>query len=408
MPTRAGKVETFESGKSSRVVMLGYREDGSRRRVRVTEATPEAVEAEISRLRAEQRAGTLTDQALERRTVKEHLETWLEERKGTVGYKAWRRNHYAVHKQLIPQLGRYSVAELSTRPALVRAAYRRLLAGGLAPLTVRRAHDALRLAMKQALDDRIITELVTSRVRVTSTPRHPTWALSAEEANRLLAGESPYRPLWLTLLYTGLRLGELLALRPSDITQRADGRADVEVRRTLDTDESGATLFKEFPKTNAGRRTITVPAGLAAVLAECQARGTATLFATKRGTPFTPSNVNHYLHRDAEAATPPLVWPDRSLHPHILRHTFASALLAENRPLPEVAYLLGHASPDISLRVYAHFVRSDTSAAADALEARYGPSPEPPKATQNGVETGVTPQTTPHPPATDKKIGPAE
>jgi integrase len=52
----------------------------------------------------------------------------------------------------------------------------------------------------------------------------------------------------------------------------------------------------------------------------------------------------------------------------VLRHTFASWLLAAGRPITEVARLLGHGSPTVTLSTYAHWVRQDEGAAAAALE----------------------------------------
>lgn len=290
------------------------------------------------------------------------------------------------------------------KPAILRAAYRWMLVSGLAPLTIRRAHDALRLALKQAIDDRIVDELVTSRVRVPRQDRRTTWALSAEEAARRLAVGSPYTILWFTLLYTGLRIGELLALQAHDLVRRPGSNPVLYVRRSLSPTEDDGWTFTEYTKTQAGLRAITLPVHVADALDAHHENAPASpyslLFPTSRGTPYSVSNVNHYLRRDAENAVSPLVWPDRRLHPHILRHSYASALLAEHRPIHEVAYVLGHASPEVTLRLYSHWVTSDTSAAADALTARYGPLParqegpdqERPKQPKTGATRVVIPQ----------------
>ena len=52
----------------------------------------------------------------------------------------------------------------------------------------------------------------------------------------------------------------------------------------------------------------------------------------------------------------------KRLTPHGLRHTFASLLLADRRPVTEVAYLMGHKDSSVTLKVYAHFVRTETGA----------------------------------------------
>ncbi len=66
------------------------------------------------------------------------------------------------------------------------------------------------------------------------------------------------------------------------------------------------------------------------------------------------------------------------MHPHLLRHTFASALLLAGRPVTEVAYLLGHATAATTLSVYAHWVRRGAGGAASALSHAYqDPRPSP-------------------------------
>jgi integrase len=57
--------------------------------------------------------------------------------------------------------------------------------------------------------------------------------------------------------------------------------------------------------------------------------------------------------------------------PHDLRHTFASSLLAAGRPVPEVAYLLGHGSPAVTMQVYAHFIPGAGEGVADVLARWY-------------------------------------
>ena len=52
----------------------------------------------------------------------------------------------------------------------------------------------------------------------------------------------------------------------------------------------------------------------------------------------------------------------KRLTPHGLRHTFASLLLADGVPIPEVSYLLGHKDSYVTMKVYAHFVRKESKA----------------------------------------------
>jgi integrase len=64
------------------------------------------------------------------------------------------------------------------------------------------------------------------------------------------------------------------------------------------------------------------------------------------------------------------------LHPHGLRHTAASTLLALGMPVPEVAEKMGRASPAITLNLYAHVIPGRRSSGADRTEAYWNPPAE--------------------------------
>lgn len=53
---------------------------------------------------------------------------------------------------------------------------------------------------------------------------------------------------------------------------------------------------------------------------------------------------------------------------HALRHTHASQLIDAGVDIVTISRRLGHAKPDITLRIYAHLFRKDDSKAADAID----------------------------------------
>ncbi len=92
------------------------------------------------------------------------------------------------------------------------------------------------------------------------------------------------------------------------------------------------------------------------------------VFSTSSGTSMSARNAGRALTRIAKAAELDHVTP------HALRHTFASLLVAQGRDPVFVADQLGHSSPAITLRVYAHLFRAAKQAndARNELEAAYG------------------------------------
>jgi integrase len=336
-----------------------------------------------------QRGLTGRDARRERTPLAQWLRAWLEGRRGTVVPSTWAMHRVCVERRLVPLLGRVALRDLEA--ADVRRAYARLQRPpyGHAPGTVRRTHATLSLALQQAVSDGVLARNVARGIALPRRPRSEARALTPDEVRRLLrAAPAERRPLWAVAVYTGLRTGELLGLCWGDVALDAPRPSLTVQRVAVDADaegESGRTALRDEPKNASSVRTLTLPREAVDALREqrrlqVEARlraprwaGTGRrhgglVFASQRGTPRLRTNVRREFVADARAAGVVLP-PGMALH--ALRHSYVSALLAAGRPITEVAYLLGHSSPSTTLRTYAHWVRGDLSAAADALSQHY-------------------------------------
>jgi integrase len=175
-----------------------------------------------------------------------------------------------------------------------------------------------------------------------------------------------------TALATGMRRGELLALRWQDCDL---DRATVRVEQSLETTKAG--LRVKEPKTKYGRRTITLPASLVAELrnhwtAQQQQRlrlgmGKAPhgslVFATWDGRTRHPDG----LTKEFATAMAAIGRPEITLHS--LRHTHASQLIAAGLDVLTISRRLGHGSAAITLRVYGHLFANSDARAAEVMEA---------------------------------------
>ena len=124
------------------------------------------------------------------------------------------------------------------------------------------------------------------------------------------------------------------------------------------------------PKTDAGHRTVTLPAAVAAVLEEhlekhVAATPGALLFSTSTGGYLARSNWNSTFRRAADAVGLPAV------RPHELRHTGATLAAATGATTKELMRRLGHSSPAAAL-LYQHAADNRDAEIARALDAMLG------------------------------------
>jgi integrase len=198
-------------------------------------------------------------------------------------------------------------------------------------------------------------------------------ALSADETRRMLetAVGDRLEALYVLAVHTGMRQGELLALRWQDVDIE---NAVVSVRRSL-TRSGGKVVFGE-PKTKKSRRSIRLtPQAVEALRShlERQLRDMEILgdryqdqglvFTTNTGAPIDPSNLR-------QCSFVPLL--KRAGLPHMrfhdLRHTCATLLLSRGVHPKFVQELLGHATIAITLDTYSHVIPSMGDATAKAME----------------------------------------
>jgi integrase len=218
---------------------------------------------------------------------------------------------------------------------------------------VRRIVTVLGSALGQGVRDGLLARNVASGHRIRQAEPDP-FVMTPELARRVLAAIAGdlHEHAWVVLMTTGLRRGELLGLRWADVDLE---RATLTVRRQRTTGGIRA------PKTSAARRTIPLP-GLAAAALRSQRgdripRDDAPVF------PLSPSTLTHAWIRTRDRAGLP------SVRLHDLRHAAATLMLATGTPMRVIADTLGHSSPAITARVYAHVVPEAQRDSADRLDA---------------------------------------
>jgi integrase len=195
--------------------------------------------------------------------------------------------------------------------------------------------------------------------------------------------KSDLYPAWYVLAYTGMRRGELLALRWRHIDLDA---GTISIQRTIGVVRNkgeGAQIVEKVPKTRRSRRVIDIDPGTVAVLrswkkergtlALALARDDALVFGDQEGQHRHPERFWRTFksaQRQCAKALGDGAPPEITVHD--LRHTHATLLLADREPVKTVSERLGHASITVTLTVYGHVMPGDQRRAADRFAALVG------------------------------------
>jgi integrase len=316
--------------------------------------------------------------------LNEYLEHWLTAVKPNLAPKTFERYAELVHVNIVPQIGHIKLSKL--QPMQIAEFYtwslskgRRRKEGGLSLRTVLHIHRLLRKAMKQAVLWQVRSSNPVDAVEAPKPVQKEIEAVPKEQVAAILEaarGSDLFLPI-LIALCTGMRRGEILALRWSDVDL---GALRLVVHQSLEETKAGVR-FKQ-PKTPKARRTIALPPLLIeAIRAHRQQQernrklfgrdysNNELILPLADGSPWPPDSFTDSftaLIRRMEIAG--------QVRFHDLRHTHASEMLRRGVPVRTVSQRLGHANPSITLNVYAHLMSGDDERAAQVVEETVGKS----------------------------------
>jgi integrase len=361
-------------------------------------ASEEAAKAARDEARVAARRGTYVDRSAE--IVRDYLTEWLDGheasvKRGTIaGYRA------DVERYISPRIGGLRLQSL--RPAIISKFYRDLATHGgedgqpLSPSTVAHVHRTLRKALTDAVQvEQLLATNPAERAKLPRTRRgEPGTIWTPSQLATFLEQAATHRlfAFFRLAAYTGARRGELLALRwPALDLDAAEvtllGSTDViDGERVDDTTKGGRS------------RVVSLDAGTVAVMREHRRRQltermkagprwreSGLVFTAEGGAALYPDTLTALMRKLVADHNEPAILGRGPGHPrtllpapeaplpaarlHDLRHVHATTLLLAGVPVHVVANRLGHADPSTTLRVYAHVLREQASAAADVFAA---------------------------------------
>lgn len=355
---RFGRVRKLPSGR----FQARYQDpDGSDRPAPQTFATKTDADRWLAKIETEILAGEWRNPDAGRIALGIYLLTWIDHRANlrprTVQLYRWLYKRY-----LEKTFSGVMIADIT--PGTVRAWRADQVSGGTSTTMIAKAYRLLHAVLNTALDDELIRRN-PCRIRgagETHTPERPVATVTQVLD---LAGRVParFRAMILLAAFTGLRYGELAALRRTDL---GPDLATVTVRATLTTLTDGSTHFGP-PKSAAGRRTVTIPEAIREDL-RLHLRdyvadpSDALIFTGAKGAVLRRSGFqtqSRWAQSVAQAGLP-------GFHFHDLRHTGNTLAAGTGASLADLMARMGHGSARAAL-IYQHAIAQRDTMIADAL-----------------------------------------
>ena len=309
-------------------------------------------------------------------TVNQLFDQWFE----TVAQNRYSHKTLKNYKGVIaydvrPVIGKVCLSEL--QPRHIQSVFSRMVARGTSSNTRRRLYSVIAMALDSAVAWGTLETNPITRVEIPRREVKEMHALTKDEVRRLLAvtDKGFYAEYFRTAVVTGMRPGELSALRWRDVDFN---ECTISVQRSLVWKGLVADGWMLVPpKTQRGRREITISKSLATSLAALKSRQQHVkraagdqyqdhgfIFADREGRPLYPEPLIKQVFRPAlkRAGLP------TTIRLYDLRHTSATLLLKAGEHIKVVSERLGHANVAITLEIYTHVLPGMQRDTANKME----------------------------------------
>jgi integrase len=380
-----GSVRTYQTSQGARWSICYRVADpatGERRQVfRRGFTTERKATAELRRVLAKADAGEYVEPS--KQTLAAYLDTWLAGMRIATSTRASYAKNIRLH--IRPRLGGTPLAKLTS--VGLNELYRELEAsgrtdgvGGLSARTVRYVATILHRALGNAVKAGMLLANPADRATPPSAkdarpPEMTVWTGRQLRAflDYVTEKGNDLAPAFTFMASTGVRRGECLALRWRDLDLDA-ARASIRRSAGLLKAKGDGQSITEGPTKTGKPRVVELDHGTVMILKRHRAelasiglrlaKDDALVFGTATGEFRHPERFSRRFTESVAAARRDLGEDLPAIRLHDLRHTHASLLLAAGVPVKEVSDRLGHASPVITLGVYAHVIPSMTQSAA--------------------------------------------
>ncbi|MFZ3171924.1 MAG: site-specific integrase [Carboxydocellales bacterium] len=365
------------------IVDIGHDENGKRKQKWFSGyPTKKEAEKDVARVVSEIDNGTFIQTT--NITLGQFIQAWLSDYgKIKLSPKTYERYSGIAKLRVIPWLGNIPLDKL--KPIHLQGFYKRLIEEGrkdgrpgeLSPATIHYHHRVIHRILETAVKQEMVTRNVADLIElptVAEKSKEDVAILNEEQIRQLekyLAPNSPYYSMIYLSVRTGLRRGELLALKWSDVDL---AKATLQVNHSLSYTKETGLQFKA-PKTKKSRRTIDISPECVTFLKQLRKSQLENklllgpeyadfnlIFCAPNGRTWHPDTISSWFTPFLKKIGLP------ALSFHCLRHTHASLLLKAGVDIKVISERLGHSSIRVTYDVYAHLLPGQQSEAAAKLE----------------------------------------
>jgi integrase len=338
------------------------------RRMSHTAPTQAEIRRWIKEITGQIEAGLTYDAA--QTMLNEFLTGWLAQKKTALRTATYQQYDWLAKTHIIPELGKFKLQEIT--PARVQKFYDDMLTRGVGVRAIRVTHGVLHGCMNHAAR---LGLMARNPCAVCILPKQENKEMAVwteSHVSQFLITVKGHRNeiLYHLALATGMRRGELLGLKWSDIDWLA---RTLKVQRQVCQPNEGGWKFQE-PKSDRGKRSIELGKGMLERLREQEKKinlerraigerwkENDLIFPSSVGTPQGGSRLtNEFLKLAHDAGLPRIRF-------HDCRHTAASIMLSHGVPPVIVAGILGH-SLAMLMDKYAHFIPSSQGIVAKLMD----------------------------------------
>jgi len=370
-----GNIMQRKDGKWTARLFIGYKADGKANIKAFYGNSRREVAFKLDEYKALHRKG-------ESETNSSYFETyilyWLNNIKANeLKPLSFDRLESTIKNHIIPAIGQYRINELSD--SIIQTDLMNPKIKSLSYSSIKKIHDALNACFKYAVNRRDLRYNPMNTLVMPAKAKFESKAIEIftdDEIKKLIKsaqskysnGVLKYKNGWgiILMIFTGLRLGEAIALKWSDFdreNKRIKVRRNIALVKNRSSKGSKYNIIEQNTvKTDKSERSIPLSEKAVEALSHLEKNSSTYVMSTKDGNPIRPRNLQNLFDsmlRDADISHKGL---------HATRHSFASMLFRMGADIKTVSELLGHTDIRITSNTYIHLIEKQKQSTIDLLD----------------------------------------